>query len=255
MSNRQYTQEELQHFVEAEHILRTQGLIVDDKDGKDLVNHNAERIAAYFDLNPQTSINVQTVLKACEDMHDQMRWKPEEQIAFQNIYATLNPQEKQAFNSWVRPQRLINNDRNNAAILVYLKQNQRYEVNHRTLLQASVDRIATQLEWQPTPKTVDPRRHTDDGTGFLRDEKNPRYRNNRINHAFKERQQEAPTQATPPDAWRQLADTLLRHGTHSQQAAFRQIYETGISAGKSWRTIYVEMEQLRKSSERVTARF
>jgi hypothetical protein len=252
--NRQYTQQELQHFVEAEHILRTKGLIVDDEDGKTLVNHNAERIAAYFDLNPQTSINVQTVLKACEDMHAQMRWKPEEQIAFQNIYATLNPQEKQAFNSWVRPQRLINNDRNNAAILVYLKQNQRYEVNHRTLLQASVDRIATQLEWQPTPKTVDPRRHTDDGSGFLRDEKNPRYRNNRINHAYREPGTEAPKATTPASAWQQLAEGLLRQGTHSQQAAYREIHDRGIAQNKSFREIYSEMNKLRVSYERVIPR-
>jgi hypothetical protein len=227
---------------------------VDDNDGMSLVNHNAERIAAYFHLNVQNPINVQTVLKACDDMRDQLRWKPEDWVRFENIYATLNSQEKQAFDSWVRPQRLINSHRNNAAILEYLKQNQRYEVNHRTLVQASVDRIPMKLEWQPIPERVDTRQHVDDGTGFLRDEKNPRFRNGKINHAYKEPGiQETPKVNTPTDAWQQLTEGLLRTGAHSQQAAYREIYERGLAQRKSFREIYIEMSRLRASYERVTS--
>jgi hypothetical protein len=247
MSNRQYTQEELQQFIEAEHILRTRGLIVDDQDGRASVNHNAERIAAYFDLNPQTSINVQTVLKACEDMRDQMRWKPEEQIAFQNIYATLNPQEKQAFDSWLRPQRLINNDRNNAAILAYLKQNQRYEVNHRTLLQASVDRIATQLEWQPIPDRVDNRQHQDSGS-FSPKVNDRSVVGGRRNHAFNNEPERGAPKVASPDAWQEMCQKMLGVGPHSRQAEFLAIYT---SPGKTFRQIYQEMFQLKNSCDRV----
>jgi hypothetical protein len=246
---RLYNEHELQQFINAEHPLRTRGLIVDEKDGKESVDHNAERIGAYFDLNPQTPINVQAVLKACDNMREQMHWKPEDQIAFENIYATLNPQEKQTFDSWVRPQRLINNDRNNAAILEYLKQNQRYEVNHRTLLQASADRIPAQLEWQPIPERVDTRQHVDDGSGFLRDDKNPRYRNGKLNHAYKEPGTETPKVSTPDQSgWQELCQKMLSSGPHSRQAEMLRLYTT---PGKTYREIYSEMAKLKASFDKV----
>lgn len=247
--NRKYSQQELQQFIEAEQVLRTRGLIVDEKDGKEFVDHNAERIAAYFDLNFHIPISVQTVLKACDDMRDQMRWKSEDQTAFENIYTTLSPQERQAFDSWLRPQRLINNDRNNALILEYLKLSQRYEVNHRTLLQASVDRIPLQLEWQPILERVDIRQHQD--TGSFAPKTNDRsVVGGRKNHAYQfEGNREVPKPAAP-DAWQEMcANILLGSYSHSQQAALKNLYDAGAIRG--YRAVYAEMAKLRSAYQRV----
>jgi hypothetical protein len=48
-----------------------------------------------------------------------------------------------------------------------------------------------------------------------------------------------------------LCNQLLKYGTHGEQAAMRQIYDSGISQRKSFREIYAEMNELTKSYERL----
>ena len=97
---RQYTQQDLQQILEAEKVLRSKGLIVDDADGKELTTHNAERVAAYFDLNRTIPITVETMLKACELMRDQLHWKSELQLAYEREYNKLTPDQQNQFGSW-----------------------------------------------------------------------------------------------------------------------------------------------------------
>jgi hypothetical protein len=61
----------------------------------------------------------------------------------------------------------------------------------------------------------------------------------------------------PVDAWETLCNQLLNYGTHGAQAAMRQIYDRGVSQRKSFREIYSEMNELKKSRERLlpTARY
>lgn len=237
---REFSQQELQEIFRAQDELREQGLIVDDKDGKSLVDHNAERIGAYFTSNPQLPVTIATVLAAVEQMKNQLNWKSREQFNFDGIYAGLTSQEKEAFNSWVRPQRLVNHYANNVAILKYLKQSQRYEVNHRTLLQAAVDRIAPQLEWEPLPRQVSERGHKDDGSGFLSKDHDPQYRAGRLNHAYVEpgsKQDPTPSLDQSEARWREMA-LALRGNTHSKNAELERIH------GRSWRETY----ELRKKA-------
>src|SRR5712671_4085549 len=243
---RQFNQDEINAVFQAEQQLRAKGLIVDEADGKEEAAHNAERIMAFFDLNVKTPVTVQNVLAACEQMRDQMKWKPQEQIEFENIYSTLTSQEKDAFDSWSRPQRLINNCANNLAVLKYLKLSQRYEVNARTLLQASAQRIAAQLEWEPAPEQSSGRpRHADDGTGFLHQDKNPRYRNGRINHAYVEPgSKEADKQQPTSDSWQRVTEILARSGTHSQQAQLQAIINQNL--GKQWREIHSLVQKAKR---------
>jgi hypothetical protein len=261
--SREYTQQELQQIIEAENILRTRGLIVDDKDGKELAAHNAERIAAYFDLNLQTPIDVATLLKACDDMRDQMYWKSAAQMEADEVISHLKPDQAQIALGWFKRQTRIVTEgdegyKNVAEVIGWLIA-RKYAITEQGLQTALTNVQATRgtITWKEAPKQESQGRpgHKDDGSGFLRDEKNPRYRNGKINHAYQEPgKQEAPKNNTSVDAWESLAKQLLNRGTHSQQAAFRATYDHAVAQGKSWREIYAEMNKLRASYERVVPR-
>jgi hypothetical protein len=127
---------------------------------------------------------------------------------------------------------------NQAALLVELRGR---EISQKTI-QDAAGRLSYRsgLHFVPVSRPVDPRQHKDDGSGFLRDEKNPRYRNGRINHAYQEpgSQQETPKNLDPSEArWREMAEAL-RGNTHSKNAELERIQ------GKNWRETY----ELRKKA-------
>ena len=95
-----FTETEMQQFFEAEKILRTRGLVVDDEDGKALVAHNSGRIQAFFNLNTHVVATVDTILDACERMKDQLHWKSAAQMAYDTVYNALSQAQKDAFGSW-----------------------------------------------------------------------------------------------------------------------------------------------------------
>jgi hypothetical protein len=106
------------------------------------------------------------------------------------------------------------------------------------------------LRFVPTPRKVNPLQHTSDGTTFLHEAKNPRYHGGKLNHSYKEPESKPAQQTGRVDAWEKLCKQLLNYGTHGQQAAMREAYDSAHSQGKSWREVYAEMSALRKSYER-----
>jgi hypothetical protein len=240
-------QEIITALVAAENELREAGLSVDDPtEGV----HNADILKAFFDSNPQAAMTPQNIRAACMGvLKAQLHWLDSEQVEFNKIWAILSSTEQAAFTAWQRPRRLINNLSNNLAVLRYLKLSQKYTVDSRTLLQASADRIAASLEWEAAPIVADPRQHTSSGAP----KEDPRYhKDGRRNHAYREpgSKKEAPKNSTP-DAWETMANKLANQGvTHSQQAAFRQTLEQGRVQGKSYRQIYTDLSDLKKSYER-----
>jgi hypothetical protein len=97
---RQFNQDEINAVFQAEQQLRATGLIVDEADGKEEATHNANRIEAYFDLNKTTPVTVQTVLAACEQMRDQMKWKSAAQMEYDKIYSQLTSDQQNKFGGW-----------------------------------------------------------------------------------------------------------------------------------------------------------
>ena len=96
------------------------------------------------------------------------------------------------------------------------------------------------LHFTQAPRRVDPRQYADDGTGFLHDEKNLRYRNGKLNHAHVEpgTKQETMSSLDPSEArWQEMAEAL-RGNTHSKNAELERI------RGKNWR----ETNELRKKA-------
>ena len=223
--SRQYTQQETTAFLQAESSLRAAGLVVDAEIG----SQNGGIVASYFDNNPDIAVTQESIKQAVfGPLKEKLQWLAEDEIAFRNIWATLTPLEQGNFNSWHRPQRLINNLANNLAVLKYLKA-QRYTVDARTLLQASADRIPAQLEWEPNPRAVDPRQHTD-GSAFAPKDESSRYRGGKKNHAYQEpgSKQEVTAQLDQSESrWREMSEAL-RGNSHSETA------ELAATHGRSW---------------------
>jgi len=105
--SRQYTEQELQAVMQAEQQLRARGLMVDDSDGQEAVNVNSERISAYFELNKNLPLTVQTILAACEQMRGQMMWKSAAQVAYDSAYQSFSAADQAAFEAWWRSQSRI----------------------------------------------------------------------------------------------------------------------------------------------------
>jgi hypothetical protein len=96
---RQYTQQELKAFNDAEQQLRAKGLIVDEADKEDF-DVNIKLIQAYFDQNLHAPITVQSILAACDQMKDQLRWKSAAQVKYETEYNKLTQAQKDQFGAW-----------------------------------------------------------------------------------------------------------------------------------------------------------
>jgi hypothetical protein len=129
------------------------------------------------------------------------------------------------------------------------------EITPRTI-QDAIGRASFKsgLHFVPQQRKTDPRQHEDDGKGFIGKDIDSRYRNSKLNHAYQEPGKQPTKNDAPVDAWEIMAKNLLNHGTHSQQAAFRETYDHAVAQGKSWREIYSDMSRLRNSYERVVPR-
>jgi hypothetical protein len=89
------------------------------------------------------------------------------------------------------------------------------------------------LHYTPTAPQRDPRRHEDDGKGFMpKEPAKPEYFGGKLNHARVPQQPAAqPERDAAPDVWETLAENL-RGATHSEDAALKSIN------GTSWRETY-----------------
>ena len=97
---RQFTEREQQEILRAEPQLRALGLIVDDLDGRPEVDRNSERIFAYFELNQNVPVTIQTIMTAVDQMRDQLRWKSAPQLEYEKLYNQLTEDQQNAFGAW-----------------------------------------------------------------------------------------------------------------------------------------------------------
>jgi hypothetical protein len=225
--NRQYTEEELQQFIEAENILRAKGLVVDDTDGKALVDHNAERIAAYFDLNLQTPINVATVLKACEDMRQQMHWKSALQMEYETLYNALPKTDQQKFGAWWFQQKnvlVLDGDEgySNASKVIEWMRGRSFD--SRTLDLAVSNLAGTRGLHMVHQSTFRPSRHSGGDNSFMKkSDTNLSARD----HAARRAADAAAAAGNKPAAttdYRKLAELITTGRTHSDSLRLQRLF-------------------------------
>ena len=95
-----FNEQETQAIFEAEKILRSQGLIVSEADGKEEYEQNFERISSYLELNSQAPVTVEMILRGCEQMRDQMCWKSKAQMDYDAAFGSLTTDQKNVFGVW-----------------------------------------------------------------------------------------------------------------------------------------------------------
>ena len=248
---RQYTNQELHQFIEAESGLRDKGLIVDDEDGKAFVEHNAERISAYFDLNPQTPINVQTVLKACEQMRSQMHWKSPAQMEYDAVYALLTPAEKDTFGAWwfspsTKKTILIDGEEgfSNAAKILKWMRGKSFTAQNFHLAISNLASTHGSLYWAQTPKQPDPRQHSGDASFMKKSDTNLTARD----HAARRTADAASASGNKPAPatdYRKLAESVTTGRTHSDSLRLQKFFV--IRPGTSeidWQETYLQRKRI-----------
>ncbi len=222
--SREFSQQELQAVMQAEAQLREQGLIVDNDDGKEAADHNSERISAFFELNTHISVSVESVLAAVQQMRDQMRFKPQEQVQFERLFNILGQDEQRAYKAF-RQSGLIDDHHNGAMLLGFLA-GRKMHVDHSNLVYA-LKGIAPQLHWEEREQVSSGRPgHTSDGKGlFSKSDTNLSARDHqKLSAEAAAKASGKPTPAQGTD-YRALADSV-QGSTHSKTEQIQKMFTT-----------------------------
>ena len=174
----------------------------------------------------------------------------------------LTPAEQEVIATWVPPRGILASEYNAALLVRYVKDH-RWAFTHDSLNlaagQNNVNSVLQKDEAALRPKSAESR-HKDDGSqrfagDFLgKDVNKPLWLKRREGREAAEKTQRTPQRTQEVDAWTQICERLMRNGTHAQQAAQKALYERGIVEGKQPRQIASEMENLKRSYERLVSR-
>jgi hypothetical protein len=205
---------------------------------------NGTLIGEYLINTWEVDLTPETLKVALEKLRDRLTFYSEAQAKYKQV-AQEDPERANALLHWLQGPgntSLVKEGeealQNQSTLLVELRGREITPKN----IQDAIGRAAHKrgLYFTQTPRHVDPRQHTDDGKGFLHDEKNPRYRNGKLNHAHVEpgTKQETMSSLDPSEArWQEMAEAL-RGNTHGKNAELERI------RGKNWRETY----ELRKKA-------
>jgi hypothetical protein len=249
-----FNEQETQAIFEAEKVLRSKGLIVDEADGKAEYAQNCERISSYLELNSQIPVTVEMILLGCEQMREQMCWKSKAQMEYDAAYGSLTTDQKNSFGAWWftsgKKYVEIDGDRGfeNATKIITWCKGRSFTP---TTFDLAVSNLASSqgLHFQTVKAQPNPRQHSDSGGFMPKQDTNLSARD----HARKAQQARAESTLAPsstnqePDAWKTLCQQLLNHGSHSCQENMRRVFEA--KGEKSWRELYKDMDRVKKSYE------
>jgi hypothetical protein len=182
--------------------------------------------------------------------------------------ANENIQAAQQLSAWLatqgKPGQLANTGDEayeNLTLLLTELRNRREEVSATTIRNA-IDRIShrpgRKLRIMEAPRRTEPvstAAKNDDGKPFLGSDlvKNPdgSYRSKTPQEQRREAEAAERAKSQPQtrtldaseQAWKGMADSLLRDGTHSQQTRIRAVYDRELYQGSGWRKIYEACKQ------------
>jgi hypothetical protein len=228
---RQFTEFESQQFIEAVKVMRSRGLIVDDNDGKESVDHNAERILAFYDLNKTVAVSVQSVLDACEQMRDQMYWKSAAQIEYEKAYSVLTQSQKDAFGAWwfspsTKKTIVINGEEgfSNAAKILQWMRGKSFSARNFDLAVSNLASSHGSLHWAPTPQRTDPRQHSGDTSFMKKSETNLTARDHAARRAADAAATSGKPAPTPTPDYKALAESITTGRTHSDSLRLQKMF-------------------------------
>jgi hypothetical protein len=245
---RQISEKEIEIIEQVEKQLRSQGkfLIVGDGDERKDAIHNGERIAVYFDTNPQVQITRDSVLEMFRIMDDQFRWKSSAQAQYDAQYSALSQAQKDAFGAWWFRQGkvlVLTGDpgyTNAAKILAWMK-GRAFNTETFSLCLSNLASSRGGLFWAPTTKATDPRQHADDGKGFIpRDSANLTARDHAAQRAADAAVAAGRKPETPVTDWKSAAEKITTGRTHSSSARLEKLFimVPGTSSSIDWQKTY-----------------
>jgi hypothetical protein len=254
---RQYTDADAKQFDEAEKQLAANRLDVKGPGA----TRNIDLIDDFFQKNRGIPVTLQNIYKAVEQRKNEFVWlSPAEAEWYQT--AQQNPELANQLAAHLTTQgqvgRLVNDGDQlfeNLTLLFKEIHSRRESASPYTIAGAE-DRIAhrpgRQLHRVPQPRRTEPVSRAakeDDGTPFvtsgLTKQRDGSLGKSPADYAREAREAAAknnPSQAetskldASEQAWKNLADNLLRDGTHSQQERVRAVYDR--EQGSGWRKIY-----------------
>ena len=255
---RQYTLEDAKQFDEAEKQLAANRLDVKGPGA----TRNQDLIDEFFQTNRGIPVTVQNIYKAVEQRKNEFGWLSAAeaewyQTAQQNL-ELANQLAAHLATQGHRPGQLVNDGEplfENLLLLFKEIHSRRESVSSQTIA-AAEDRIlhrpGRQLHRVPQPRRTEPvsaAAKADDGAPFLgRDlvkhadgsyrSKTPAEQRRDMEAAERAKSVEAPILDASEQAWKNMADNLLRDGTHSQQARIRAVYDRELYQGSGFRKIY-----------------
>jgi len=264
MERRIYSEQDIQQVNQAEQQLRARGL-------DEPVERIVDVLDGYFQAN-RSPVTVEIVVKLIEAQPG-LKWLTPAELEYHRV-AAENPVAARQVEAWLntqgKPGQLVNSgDAAFENLSLLLGTLQGYEISSPRI-QDAIDRIQNrpgrQLRRVPQPRRTEPvstaaKADDSDSTNWLgRDmvknadgsfrSKTPAEQRRDMEAAERAKAQPATPATHTETAWETLCNQLRDYGTHhSQRAAMRETYDRGIANGKSWREIYVEMNQLRKQYE------
>jgi hypothetical protein len=254
---RQYTDADAKQFDEAEKQLAANRLDVRGPGA----TRNVDLIDDFFQKNRGIPVTVQNIYKAVEQRKNEFVWlSPAEAEWYQTSQQNQELANQLAGHLATQGQigRLVNDGDQlfeNLTLLFKEIHSRRESASPYTIAGAE-DRIAhrsgRQLHRVPKPRRTEPvsrAAKADDGSPFLGElvrladgtfrSKTPAEQRRDMEAAERAKSQaQTPHLDASEQAWKSMADGLLRDGTHSQQARVRAVYDQELFRGSGWRQIY-----------------
>ena len=218
---------------------------------------NALEIGAFLIEQWQVIINEESMNAAIDKLGEAHRitfYTPIEARYFR--IAAEDTDRAKTLNKWVQSsanRSLVKTGEENLANQAALLAELRGRELSASEIQNAIGRCSARggLHFAPAERKVDPRQHKSSDEPFLPKATDRSVVGGRKNHAFTEPEAARPAATKSTDAWQQLAEGLLYEGTHSQQAAMKEIFEQGRNQRKSYREIYSQMKSLKSQYEKL----
>lgn len=256
MERREYTAHDGEQFTRAEEQLSKKGL---DKWTQAGIQNNADLLDEYFQINPTVPVTVANIFKCVAAREQDFRWLSQAQADwYQTAQKNLELANQLAafLATQGRPGQLANEGDLLFENLLLLFN----EINaHPQPIAYAEDRLAhrpgRQLHRVPQPRRTEPvsfaakadseyeRGRLFSGHDLVKladgSFRSKTAAEQRMDQEASERtksQLQTPALDTSEQAWKNMADELLRDGTHSQQQSVRAVYD--LEQGNGWRHIY-----------------
>ena len=220
------------------------GLVLEGAIGR----QNGDLLGGFIVNQMKADITPQTLEAAVKHLRDKLTWKPQDQLDYEKIFASLSPTDQNAFLAWRNPARMVQSYRNSYRLLRFLK-DRRMAVNDSNI-RIAIANLGVALEFTPVPQP-DNGIYRPDGKIDHAKKSNPksnepeddrRYVNGRTNHAHNPQFTAEVHKSVQDAAWKAKAEAV-RGNRHSESAAIQRMFVSGPNGEIDWKATYTARDR------------